>query len=110
MRWTVRILTTVLAASLARPAAAQHPITLQEAIQRAFQVQPAMVQARGDQSNASAQRLAAVCAFIPTGTVNSSAFPQNQASILNGLPAQAGTYPDNTCPALDVELVDWLLR
>src|SRR5438309_632179 len=110
MRWTVRILTTVLAASLARPAAAQHPITLQEAIQRAFTVQPAMVQARGDQSDAGMQRLAAVGAFIPTITVNSSAFRQNTASIVNGLPAQAGSYQYSSGLTLSLDLFDGLRR
>src|SRR3989475_12761786 len=110
MRWTVRILTTVLAASLARPAAAQHPITLQEAIQRAFTVQPAMVQARGDQSNAGMQRLAAVGAFIPTITVNSSAFRQNTGSIVNGLPAQAGSYQYSSGLTLSLDLFDGLRR
>ena len=110
MRWTVRILTTVLAASLARPAAAQHAITLQEAIQRAFTVQPAMVQARGDQSNAGMQRLAAVGAFIPTITVNSSAFRQNTGSIVNGLPAQAGSYQYSSGLTLSLDLFDGLRR
>src|SRR6266851_259015 len=110
MRWTVGILTTVLAASLARPAAAQHAITLQEAIQRALTVQPAMVQARGDQSNAGMQRLAAVGAFVPTVTLNSSAFRQNSASIVNGLPEQAGTYTYNTGLSLNVDVFDGLRR
>src|SRR5438552_7327637 len=110
MRWTVRILTTVLAASLARPAAAQHQITLQDAIQRAFTVQPAMVQARGDQSNAGMQRLAAVGAFIPTITVNSSAFRQNTGSIVNGLPAQAGSYQYSSGLTLSLDLFDGLRR
>src|SRR2546428_3556943 len=101
----------LLGTLLAAPAAAQQvQVTLQEAIQRAFQVQPAMVQARGDQSNASAQRLAAVGAFIPTVTVNSSAFRQSQASIVNGLPAQAGTYQYNTGLTLNVDLFDGLRR
>src|SRR6266566_6149 len=101
------LLGTLLAASAA---AQKVQVTLQEAIQRALQIQPAMVQARGDQSNASAQRLAAVGAFIPAVTVNSSAFRQSQASIVNGLPAQAGTYQYNTGLTLNVDLFDGLRR
>src|SRR3989454_748128 len=101
----------LLGTLLAAPAAAQQvQVTLQEAIQRAFQVQPAMVQARGDQSNASAQRLAAVGALIPTLTVNSSAFPASPALIVNGLPPQAGTYQYNTGLTLNVDLFDGLRR
>src|SRR3989442_3005207 len=101
----------LLGTLLAAPAAAQQvQVTLQEAIQRAFQVQPAMVQARGDQSNASAQRLAAGGAFISTGTVKSSPFRQSQASIVNGLPAQARTYQYNTRLPLNFELFDRTLR
>src|SRR5712692_6564349 len=107
MRWS----TGILAITIATPAAAQHvQITLQEAIQRALQVQPAMVQARGDESNAGVQRLAAIGAFVPTVTLNSSAFRQNSASIVNGLPAQAGTYTYNTGLSLNVDVFDGLRR
>src|SRR5216683_4347072 len=107
MRWS----TGILAITIATPVAAQHvQITLQEAIQRALQVQPAMVQARGDESNAGVQRLAAIGAFVPTVTLNSSAFRQNSASIVNGLPAQAGTYTYNTGLSLNVDVFDGLRR
>jgi len=107
MRWS----TGILAITIATPAAAQHvQITLQEAIQRALQVQPAMVQARGDESNAGVQRLAAIGAFVPTVTLSSSAFRQNSASIVNGLPAQAGTYTYNTGLSLNVDVFDGLRR
>src|SRR6266849_2608849 len=107
MRWS----TGILAITIATPAAAQHvQITLQEAIQRALQVQPAMVQARGDESNAGVQRLAAIGAFVPTVTLNSSAFRQNSASIVNGLPEQAGTYTYNTGLSLNVDVFDGLRR
>jgi len=107
MRWV----TGILAITIATPTAAQHvQITLQDAIQRALLVQPAMVQARGDESNAGVQRLAAIGAFVPTVTLNSSAFRQNSASIVNGLPAQAGTYTYNTGLSLNVDLFDGLRR
>ena len=107
MRWVPGI----LAITIAAPAAAQHvQITLPEAIQRALQVQPAMVQARGDESNAGGQRLAAIGAFVPTVTLNSAAFRQNAASIVNGLPAQAGTYTYNTGLSLNLDLFDGLRR
>src|SRR3989454_307404 len=107
MRWV----TGILAITITTPAAAQHvQITLQDAIQRALLVQPAMVQARGDESNAGVQRLAAIGAFVPTVTLNSAAFRQNSASIVNGLPAQAGTYTYNTGLSLNVDLFDGLRR
>ena len=105
------VMGTLLGSLYTATAAAQHvEVTLQEAVQRALQVQPAMVQARGDQSNAGAQRLAAVGAFIPSLTVNSSAFRQSQASIVNGFAAQAGTYQYNTGLTLSLDLFDGLRR
>jgi outer membrane protein len=106
MRW----MTGVLAVLIARPVVAQHPITLQEAIQRSLTVQPAMVQARADQSNAGMQRLAAVGAFIPTVMLNSSAFRQNAQSIINGFNAQPGTYQYSSGLTLNVDVFDGLRR
>ena len=63
------LLGTLLAASAA---AQQIDVTLQDAIQRALQVQPAMVQARGDQRNAGAGLWATNGAFLPTVTSNGS--------------------------------------
>jgi len=101
----------ILAIVITAPATAQQAeVTLQDAVRRALQVQPAMVQARGDASNADAQRLAAFGAFIPSVTLNSSAFRQSQPSIVNGLPAQSGTYTFNTGLTLNVELFDGLRR
>ncbi len=100
MRWGIGILALVIAT----PAAAQHEVTLQDAIQRALRVQPGMVQARGDESNAGMQRAAAVGAFLPTVMLNSSAFRQNKASIVNGFLVQAGTYQYNTGLNLSVDL------
>jgi outer membrane protein TolC len=47
-------------------------VTLQEAVRRALEVQPAIVQARGDQRNAGASQLAATGAFLPTITASGS--------------------------------------
>ena len=47
-------------------------VTLQEAVRRALEVQPVIVQARGDQRNAGASQLAATGAFLPTITASGS--------------------------------------
>jgi outer membrane protein len=85
-------------------------VTITEAVRRSLQVQPAIVQARGDASNADAQRLAAYGAFIPTLSVNSAAFRQSQQSFVNGLSAQPGTYQYSTGLTLSVDLFDGLRR
>lgn len=75
MRWV----TGFLAIVIATPAAAQQmEVTLNEAIQRALAVQPAMVQALGDQRNAGAGRRVAFGSFIPSLTVGGSAVRSNQ--------------------------------
>src|SRR6266536_2841795 len=75
MRWV----TGFLALVIATPAAAQQiEVTLNEAIQRALQVQPAMVQARGDQRNAGAGRRVAFGSFVPSLTVDGSAQRSNR--------------------------------
>jgi outer membrane protein len=107
MRWTAGVLTALITTPVA---AQQAAVTLPEAIQRALRVQPAMVQAQGDESNAGVQRLAAIGAFVPTVTVNSAAFRQNSGSIVNGLPAQAGRYQYSSGLTLSVDLFDGLRR
>src|SRR6266511_224460 len=75
MRWVIGILALVIAT----PAAAQQiEVTLNEAIQRALQVQPAMVQARGDQRNAGAGRRVAFGSFIPSLTLDGAAQRSNR--------------------------------
>src|SRR5216117_1447808 len=75
MRWV----TGFLALVIATPAAAQQiEVTLNEAIKRALQVQPAMVQARGDQRNAGAGRRVAFGSFIPSLTLGGSAQRSSQ--------------------------------
>src|SRR2546426_6946634 len=64
--------------------AAQQPpqqVTLADAVRRALEVQPAVVQARGDVRNASAGERAAWGAFLPTVTSSSSAARSNVGRI-----------------------------
>lgn len=78
MRWVMGI----LAAMLAAPAAAQQvEVTLPEAIQRALQVQPAMVQARGDQRSAGATKRSAIGAYLPSLSTGASAARSNVGRI-----------------------------
>ncbi len=107
MRW----LTGILLITIATPAAAQQvQVTLQQAVQRALQVQPAMVQARGDETNAGAQRLAAIGAFVPSVTLNSSAFRQNLGSFVNGVAVPGSAYQYSTGLNFSVDLFDGLRR
>jgi outer membrane protein len=71
----------MLACAGGAPAMAQQPdsipaptvqVSLEEAVRLALQVQPAMVQARGDGRNASASVLASNGAFLPLITLNGS--------------------------------------
>lgn len=70
MRWMTAILSLVVAAPLA---AQQVEVTLAEAIQRALQVQPAMVQSRSAVRIAGADRRAAYGAFLPTLSTSTAA-------------------------------------
>src|SRR6266550_2320067 len=85
MRW----LTGIVVVGLAVPAAAAQQVstprevTLQEAIQRALDVQPTMISARGDQRNAGASKRSAYGAFIPTVSLGSSAARSNITRIDN---------------------------
>jgi len=97
MRWVpvVGILATLVAA----PAAAQRvEVTLNEAIQRALQVQPGMVQARGLQSTSGAARMSAWGAFLPTVTVGGFAtknsaqrFDANSNKLIPPVPNYGGS-------------------
>lgn len=60
-----------------QPAASRLEVTLNEAIQRSLDVQPAMIQARGDQRNAGASKRSAFGAFIPSVSLGSSAARAN---------------------------------
>jgi len=72
---------TLLGTLLAAPAAAQQEVTLQEAVRRSLDVQPAMVQARGDQRNAGASTRSAFGAFLPTFSTGISAARSNVSRI-----------------------------
>jgi outer membrane protein len=76
----------------AAPAAAQQivEVTLQQAIDRALQVQPAMVQARGDERTAGAARRSAFGAFLPSLTTTGSASRNN---LPFRLPNDTTTFP-----------------
>jgi outer membrane protein len=83
-------------ATLPAPAAAQQvELTLAEAVRRALEVQPAIVQARGDQRNARAGQRSAIGAFLPTISVGGSS---NNASSnrYNAATGQIVTVPTNT--------------
>ncbi|HEV8303714.1 MAG TPA: TolC family protein [Gemmatimonadales bacterium] len=72
-------MTGILALGLAVPAVAQQAeVTLQEAITRALDVQPAMIQARGDARNAGAGRRSALGSYLPTLSVSAGAARSNQ--------------------------------
>ncbi|MGH7699104.1 MAG: TolC family protein [Gemmatimonadales bacterium] len=65
-------------------AQAQAPeVTLDEAIRRALQAQPAMVQARGDARTAGASRRTAFGAYLPSVTTSASAARSNLGRIDN---------------------------
>src|SRR5213596_3291971 len=68
-----------LGASLPAALAAQQlEVTLAEAVRRALQVQPAMVQSLGDARNAGASGRSAWGAFLPTMSTSASASRSNQ--------------------------------
>ncbi|HZE95119.1 MAG TPA: TolC family protein [Gemmatimonadales bacterium] len=75
MRWSRGV--GILALAIAAPGAAQAPqqleVTLNEAIQRALQVQPLMVSARGAQRTSGAARTSAWGVFLPSVTLGAFA-------------------------------------
>ena len=76
MRWPFAVLLVVATLPGGRLASQQQPpqlqVTLNEAIERALQVQPAMVQARGDQRNAGAAMRASLGSYLPTVSTSGS--------------------------------------
>lgn len=107
MRWVAGILALTVAVSAegqqAQPQ--QHlEVTLPEAIQRSLLVQPTMVQARGEQRNAGAQRRAAYGAFLPSLTLSSSAIRQTDSSIVNGFPVGPGDFTFNSSLTANLDL------
>jgi outer membrane protein len=104
----------ILLGMLAAPAAAQQAeVTLQEAIQRALRVQPAMVQARGDQRNAGAAMRASIGSYLPTLSTNGSS-QRNGGTRFNSTTGQIVTAPASTSfnggLSASVELFDGLRR
>ena len=81
MRWTVILIASLAAAAIPVALAAQQEATIEvgldEAVRRALQVQPAIVQARGDQRSAGADKRAAFGSFLPTVTTSWSASKSN---------------------------------
>ena len=97
----------ILALVIATPAAAQQvEVTLQEAVQRALTIQPAMVSALGDQRNAAAGRRVAFGAFLPTLSVGGSATRSSQpirpANDTITQPAARYNYSGNLTAQLDL--------
>ena len=85
MRLRLWMIAGLMSAAAASTLAAQQPapgaslqVTLGEAVRRALDVQPAMVQARGDTRNAGAGKRSAWGAFLPTVVTNASASRSNQ--------------------------------
>jgi outer membrane protein len=102
------VIVALVSALSATRVAAQQPqleISLAEAVRRALDVQPAVIQARGTVTNADWQKRAADGAFLPTVTLNSSAFRQNTGSVVNGLQAsstRAYQYSTGLTASLDL--------
>jgi len=88
----VTLVVSAALAALAAPLAAQQQleVTLDEAVRRALQVQPAMVQARGESRTSGAAYLSAVGAFLPNLTTGASAIRNNQPFRIQG---DTTTYP-----------------
>src|SRR5438876_3183714 len=87
-------------------------ITLQEAVRRALDVQPAMVQARGDQRNAGAGQLSAAGAFLPTITASGSsnlASPNRYNSSTGQVVTSSGTSYSGSL-GLSIDLFDGFRR
>jgi len=75
MRWPFTVLLALAAfpgGRLASQQPAQKEVTLNEAVERALQVQPAMVQARGDQRNAGAAMRSSLGSYLPTVSASGS--------------------------------------
>lgn len=92
------VVTMIASALVAVDIAAQQPqleITLAEAMRRALDVQPAMVQARGDVRSAGASTLAAAGAFLPSINVSGSS-NQSSANRYNTQTGQIVFAPSNT--------------
>ncbi len=109
-RWrsvTVLVVTGLALAGPAALVAQQAPlqVTLAEAVRRALDVQPTVVQARGAVTNAGWQKRAAYGAFLPSVMLTSSASRQNTTTVGGiGVMIPAGTYTYNTGLTASVDL------
>src|SRR6266446_1590236 len=104
----------LLVTLLAAPAAAQRvEVTLQEAVRRALDVQPAMVQARGDQRNADWSMRASIGSYLPTISTNGSS-QRNGGTRFNSNTGQIVTAPASTSfnggLSANIELFDGFRR
>src|SRR5205807_2613340 len=115
------IVAAIVSAIVATGLAAQQPpvvpqaplqVTLQEAVRRALDVQPAMVQARGDQRNAGAGQLSAAGAFLPTITASGSsnlASPNRYNTSTGQVVTSSGTSYSGSL-GLSIDLFDGFRR
>src|SRR3989454_547678 len=111
-RWMIVLVAAGgLATASPEPLAAQQlevtlpEVTLPEAVRRALDVQPAVVQARGAVTTAGWQKRVAYGAFLPTVTLNSSASRQNAATVGGiGVQIAPGTYTYNTGLTASIDL------
>ena len=106
-RWMIGLLAGAgLAAARPEPLAAQQlEVTLPEAVRRALDVQPAVVQARGAVTNAGWQKRAAYGAFLPTVSLTSTASRQNDTTVGGiGVKIPPGIYTYNTGLTASVDL------
>jgi outer membrane protein TolC len=97
--------TTAAAQQAQQPAAPrQYEVTLKEAIERSLDVQPAMIQAQGDQRNAGASKRSAFGAFIPAVTVGASSSHRNNSGVdpQTGRPVPPTSYSGNFSASLDL--------
>jgi outer membrane protein len=107
----MRCVTAVFTLIVAAPAAAaqQTEVTLPEAIRRALQVQPAMVQARGEERTAGASRRSAFGAYLPSLSVSAGATRSNQWTFRDTLPIPPG-YSYTGGLSANLELFDGFRR
>src|SRR5258705_3308612 len=108
LAWAGILLITAASAGSAQQAPAVAPpqleVTLNEAIERSLQVQPAMIQARGDQRNAGASKRSAYGAFIPSVTVGAASSHRNTPGVdpQTGRPVPPTSYSGNFNASLDL--------
>jgi outer membrane protein TolC len=101
--WAGILAITAAGAGFAQQPAVPQPqleVTLNEAIQRALEVQPAMISARGDQSSAGANKRSAFGSYIPSLTVSASYDHRNNPGVSGStgraVPPQSYTGTLNT--------------